>query len=343
MKEVEARPLDALPGGLSQGTKRVDAFDQERYRQETSPAVLVFPMELNELRKLKAVAEHGTISKAARALHISQPSLTQAIQRLESRLDTTLLFRSTRGATLTEAGKLLLEGADRVFSILDETEANIRALDEDQVGNFSVGCHESLGAYFLPDFMTEFLVEAPGIKLSLRNSTSASVRDMVIDRTIDFGLVVNPESHPDLVLVELFEDAVEILTTRDEGPLTLSEAKLRVRSGPLIFANRVGQCQEIVDKLDKLGCLPDRRLECGDLEMVKSLGRAGVGVALLPRRVADYGTEGEFKLLHSELPRFHDTIYLLYRGDLHRTRAKMRLKDALVAYGRGLRQHRGVA
>lgn len=300
-------------------------------------------MELGELKKLKAVAEHGTISKAARALSISQPSLTQAIQRLEARLDTTLVYRSSRGTTLTEAGQLLLTGAEKVFALLDETEASIRALDEEQSGHFTVGCHESLGAYFLPDFMSRFLTEAPGIKISLRNTTSAQVRDLVIDRTIDFGLVVNPESHPDLVMVELFDDTVEVLSI-DEGPFTLSEAKLRLRTGPLIYASRVGQCQDIVNRLDGMGCMPDRRLECGDLEIVKSLARAGLGAALLPRRVADYGTDGCFRTLHPDLPRYNDTIYLLYRGDLVRTTAKMRLKDALVAYGRELRDaRRGVA
>lgn len=321
----------------------VDDIGLGRYESAKSAAILNFPMELSELRKLKAVAEHGTMSKAARALRMSQPSLTQGIQRLEARLDTTLLYRSSRGTTLTEAGRLLLAGAERVFAILNDTEASIRALDEDQTGHFTVGCHESLGAYFLPDFMSRFLLEAPAIKISLRNTTSAQVRDFVVDRTIDFGLVVNPEPHDDLVMVELFDDAVEVLST-DEATFTLSEAKLRLRAGPLIYANRVGQCQDIIDRLEGLGCMPDRRLECGDLEMVKSLARAGVGAALLPRRVAEYGTNGCFRTLHPDLPRFNDTIYLLYRADLIRTAAKIRLKDALVSYGRELKDaQRGVA
>src|SRR5262249_7435009 len=77
-------------------------------------------------------------------------------------------------------------------------------------------------------------------------------------------------------------------------------------------------------------------LSCGDLELVKSMALEGVGVALLPRRVAAYGQKGKLVRLHPELPFIPDIISLVYHSDLHRTRAALRLKDALVAHGRAL-------
>jgi DNA-binding transcriptional LysR family regulator len=109
-----------------------------------------------------------------------------------------------------------------------------------------------------------------------------------------------------------------------------------MREGPLIFAGRVSQCQEMVGRLSAEGLLPPRMLSCGDLELVKSLALENVGVALLPRRVAAYGQKGKLLRLHPKLPFIPDVISLLYRADLHRTRAAMRLKDALVAHGRAL-------
>ena len=82
--------------------------------------------------------------------------------------------------------------------------------------------------------------------------------------------------------------------------------------------------------------VPTRLLSCGDLELVKSLALEGIGVALLPRRVAAYGQEGKLVRLHPALPHFPDIICLVYRADLHRTRAAVRLKDALVAHGKKL-------
>ena len=81
---------------------------------------------------------------------------------------------------------------------------------------------------------------------------------------------------------------------------------------------------------------PTRLLSCGDLELTKSLALAGVGVALLPRRVAAYGQRGKRGRLGADMPFVEDTISLLYRGDIHRTKAAFRLKDALIAHGKTL-------
>ena len=109
-----------------------------------------------------------------------------------------------------------------------------------------------------------------------------------------------------------------------------------LRAGPLVLAGRVGQCQTLVHRLAEDGLMPLRTLSCGDFELVKSLTIAGVGVGMLPRRVAAYGSYGKLIRLHPDLPSFPDVITLAYHADMHRTRAAMRLKDALVAHGKDL-------
>jgi DNA-binding transcriptional LysR family regulator len=86
--------------------------------------------------------------------------------------------------------------------------------------------------------MREFLDVAPKIEISLWNHTSAAVNDAVLGRTVDFGLVVNPMPHPELVIVELFRDAVDVFVKKpDDGPApTGDEARARLKAGPLIFA-----------------------------------------------------------------------------------------------------------
>ena len=119
-------------------------------------------------------------------------------------------------------------------------------------------------------------------------------------------------------------------------PASRAAAHARMREGPLVFAGRVGQSSQLIDLLAEQELVPTRRLSCGDLELVKSLALEGVGAALLPRRVAAYGQEGRLVRLHPELPNIPDVISLVYRADLHRTRAAVRLKDALVLHGRNL-------
>jgi molybdate transport repressor ModE-like protein len=297
-------------------------------------------VDLVQLRYFQAIAQHGSFTAAARALKVSQPTLTVAVKNLEETLRTTLFHRSREGVKLTRTGHELLEHAAQVFALLDRAEERILGLESDEVGRFVIGCHESLGAYFLPGFMRGFLEIAPGIELSLWNGTSAAVTGAVIDRQVDFGLVVNPRPHAELVLVPLFHDAVDVVVSAATLPsgraLEREEAHARLREGPLIFAGRVGQATELIERLAADSLLPTRRLSCGDLELVKSLALEGVGVALLPRRVAAYGQRGKLVRLHPELPFIPDVISLVYRADLHRTRAALRLKDALVDHGRAL-------
>jgi DNA-binding transcriptional LysR family regulator len=294
-------------------------------------------MDLTQLRYFRAIAQTSNISAAARALNVSQPSLTVAIQKLEAELKTTLFLRDRQGVTLTESGRTLLEHAMTIFDTMRAAEQKILGIEEEEVGSFIIGCHESLGAYFLPAFMTDFLKRSPRVDIALWNGSSAGVRDAVVQREVHFGIVVNPSPHPDLVLVELFPDAVKFFVSASEPVLeTIEEARARIANGPLIYAGRVAQMQELVAQIAEENYLPARQLACGDLELVKSLALAGVGVALLPHRVAAYGHENRLRPLHRELPFVADTIRLVYRADMHKTRAAMALKDALVRHGRTL-------
>jgi DNA-binding transcriptional LysR family regulator len=293
---------------------------------------------LEHLRYFQAVARCGSLSAAARVLQVSQPGLTAVIKQLEESFGTRLLVRLRTGVSLTSTGEEFLRYANESLSRLEEVEQRIKGLESDDVGSFVIGCHESLGAYFLPQWMARFLESNPRIQLSLSNAPSRSVLNATVERAVHFGLVVNPEPHPDLVQMKLFRDAVDLFVLADSAPEAgnLDAAVERLRRGPLVFAGRILQSQQIVDKLAAMNALPSRLLPCGDLELVKSIALAGLGVAVLPRRVARYWQEGRLRRLHPELPFMADEIHLLFRGDAHRTRAFLITKDAIVAHGRTL-------
>jgi DNA-binding transcriptional LysR family regulator len=290
------------------------------------------------LRYFQVVARCGSLSAAARVLQVSQPRLTAVIKQLEERFGTKLLVRLRTGVTLTSTGEELLRFASESLTRLDTVEQRIKGLESDEIGDFVIGCHESLGAYFLPQWMTTFLESNPRIQLSLSNSPSRVVLNATVERTVHFGIVVNPEPHPDLVQLKLFRDAVDLFVLAESAPQIgdLEAAKERLRRGPLVFAGRVLQSQQIIDQLATMDALPSRLLPCGDFELVKSLALAGLGVAVLPRRVARYCQDGRLRRLHPALPFIADEIHLLFRGDAHRTRAFMITKDAIVEHGRAL-------
>lgn len=305
-------------------------------------------LELNDLRYFLEVKARGSLTAAARSLGVSQPSLTAAMQRLERHFGTRLLVRDHSGAELTVTGRALANDAVELFEVIARAERRVSGLEDAETGRFSVGCHESLGAYFLPGFFQSFFEAHPGIDVSVHNAPSAAVRDAVLERRVDFGLVVNPRPHPDLVLVHLFDDAVDFFVAARGGARSgakgrpgpardLAAALAHISRGPVVHAERVTESQELLGKVEALGAKIERSIACGDFELVKSITLSGAGVGILPRRVASYGHNGAIVRLHPDLPFFSDRIFLVFRADLHRTKAAVIVKEALVARGKALR------
>src|SRR5262245_59234449 len=131
------------------------------------------------------------MTAAAKSLHVSQPTLTVAMQQLEKELTTQLFVRERSGVRLTTTGDELLKHAEAVFDLLDHAERRIKGLEREDEGSFTLGCHESLGAYFLPEFMASFFRTRPKIELLISNEPSAQVRESVLEGRTHFGIVVN--------------------------------------------------------------------------------------------------------------------------------------------------------
>jgi len=305
-------------------------------------------MNLTDLQYFQTIARCGNITGASRLLGVRQPSLTVAMQRLEAETGTTLLLRDRSGVTLTSTGKAFLHMATEILTLLDVGMQHIQALESDDVGSFTLG-FPAASSYFLSTFFTSFLQEAPRITLSLWTGGAPAVQQAVLAREVDFGLVVNPALHPELVLTQLFHDACDFFVLappqETQGKDTAPEPRpswewetvcTLLRRGPLVYVTYMPQAQTMIERLGASGLLPAQQLPCDDLELAKSLAVSGVGVTILPRRVAASDPLGRLQRLHPALPWVHDVIYLAYRADGHRTRAAIRLKDALIEHGRRL-------
>jgi DNA-binding transcriptional LysR family regulator len=295
-------------------------------RYTSSPAY-----DLVQLRYVRAIVECESMTAAAKQLRVSQPTLSNAVRELESRLGTSLFLRGARGVVPTASGKMLARAADEVFALLRQTDEQIRGIESSPAGRFTIGCYHSFGAIFLPGLMKGLALRAPAIELSLWEGIGPRVVDAVLDRTIHFGVGVgsacSQRPHPELVLVPMFRDAMVVVCARRRPPPT----------APLFYVPRVALSEKVVEALRARGKLPERVVPCGDLELVKSLVLNGAGVGVLPWRVATQGTSrGAMRLVDPKLPSEIDVGCLFYRADLHRTRGALLLRDEIVRRGREL-------
>jgi molybdate transport repressor ModE-like protein len=292
-------------------------------------------MDVASLRYFRQIARVGSMTAAARDLGLTQPSLSSSMRRLEEDLGATLFLRHRGGVTLTEAGAELLRHSDDIMAALERASLAVHGLERELIGSFIIGCNESLGAYFLPRLLPDVLQGAPKLDLSLRNANSSVIQAEVLDRRIHFGLVVNPTPHPDLVMVPIFRDAIDFFVPTGSGVGTLDEAHERIRQSPLILAGRVPQCGVLATRLGEHRVAPQRVLDCGDFELVASLTIAGIGVGLLPRRIAMHNRTS-LERLHAALPNFVDDIMLVFRSDLPKTRSANFIRDTVVRCAREL-------
>lgn len=279
------------------------------------------------------IARLGSFSAAARALGVTQPTLSTSLRRMETKLDTLLVQRGRDGVRLTSTGQELLSYSNEILIVVERAHQAIRGLEAGDVGRFTIACPDALGAFLLPQFLTRLFREAPRLELAIWNGTSREVERAVLAREAHFGLVAGIHPHPEFVRTDLFDDATEVVALAP-WPRDIVAARARLRAGPLLY--RQPQDVALLRRLAEENLLPERLVPCGTLELIKAMAIAGVGVAILPRRVASYGVKTRLRTLHPALPSITDKISLLHRADLHRTRAALRVKTELVACGKKL-------
>lgn len=145
-------------------------------------------MNISQIRAFVAIVEHGSFSEAARAMGLSQPSVTMQIQALEADLGATVLERRYRKVELTEAGRVLLPHARRVLGQLDSARDEIGNLSNTVGGHLDLAVSTTPGQYVLPRLLGSFLKEYPDVSVSLRVYDTSEVVARVESGEAHFGM-----------------------------------------------------------------------------------------------------------------------------------------------------------
>lgn len=273
----------------------------------------------NDLHFFLEVAQTGNLSRAAERLGVSQPALSQAMKRLEVSFENQLLLRSKSGVVLTKAGEKLSQRARLLLESWQEIKDDALK-DEDQVrGVYSFGLHSSVALYTLPIMAPDILADFPFLELKFEHDLSRKITEKVISFKLDFGIVVNPISHPDLVIKELFCDEVCFYKAR----------KIKKENESVLIAEPdLNQTQELLNQLQKKKVSFDRMVTSSNLEVIKAMVVNGAGVGIVPGRVMGADLKKVEKL--AKLPTFKDRICLVYRHDFQKSLAARSLSQYII-------------
>ena len=274
------------------------------------------------------VARTGNISRAAESIGITQPSLSKAMNRLESSIGCSLLVRGRKGVRLTKAGKEFLGQGKSFLSQWQQLCAEVQSLDSEIAGSYRVGCHPSVALFSLAHFLPELMNVHKNLKIELVHDISRKIMEKVISCELDFGIVVNPVRHPELVIHTLDNDTVGFWVSKDK-----SETPIIPQEQVLICDPELMQVQELLKQNAKNGIFFQRILPTSNLEVACELTRAGLGVSILPAKVATRLNPLDLVPVSDNYPVYHDSICLIYRGDSRKTRAQRAIVKAIKGEG----------
>jgi DNA-binding transcriptional LysR family regulator len=286
----------------------------------------------SDLRYFMETARTLNISRAAERLNVGQPTLSQALQRLERTLGVQLFDRFKTGVQLTVPGHKLLEESRALLEGWEKLKQSVVETEHEISGRYSLGCHTAVALYALPKFLPKLLAEHPGLEVSLRHGLSREVLESVVSFRTDFGLVMNPVRHLDLVIRQVCEDRVSFWTSKkaryaadlqDTVIYDPALAQAQTLIGKAGNAGRTGKEKLVKSSPAKPNKRPfsrpfTRHIHSSSLEVIAALTEAGCGVGILPQRVARLHTE--LQLLPGS-PSFEDKLCLVYRADRHLTQA----------------------
>ncbi|MEN9797735.1 MAG: hypothetical protein RL653_1431 [Pseudomonadota bacterium] len=168
-------------------------------------------MDLVLLESLLAVAEHKTVTKAARALAVTQPALTRRLQQLEQAMGAPLLQRSKRGAALTEAGRVVAEEGRLIVERYGRLREAVRARQGIQTGLVRLGGGATAVSFLLPATIAEFGKQHPGVRFEVREEGSRAVEEDVLAERLELGIVTLPIRSRELEVRPLRSDRIVLI------------------------------------------------------------------------------------------------------------------------------------
>lgn len=276
-------------------------------------------MDVGDLRIFEAVARLGGMNRAAAEVHTVQSNVTARIKALEDGLGVSLFDRTSRGVSLTDAGRRLLPYARRVLSLIAEAERATRD-DGTPCGPLVFGSSESTAALRLSPILSQFVAANPQVDLTLKTGTSLELTEQVLNRDLEGAFVSGAVDHPELVEETVYtEDLVLLSAPRfDTLKAAIGAPNLRI----VVLRAGCAYRFQLESLLARRGIIQVRRLEFGTLEAIIGSVSAGLGVTLLPRSFAGAVWRDGTLAVHSLPPEeaLVDTVFIR-RRDTHMSSA----------------------
>ena len=293
-------------------------------------------MTLTELRYIVAVAQERHFGRAAQRCHVSQPTLSIAIKKLEEELGLPLFDRSSNEVFATQTGKRIVAQAQRV---LDEAEVIFQLASEEQSqveGTFRLGLIFTVAPYVLPKLILTLRQSAPKMQLVLEENYTAALTEMLKRADVDAIVVAEPYAETGVETIPLYDepffvivpkghpfeerDSVSTADIAEENVLLLTE-------GNCMRDNVLGPCRELAAKQRVAGLA--NTLQGSSLNTIRHMVAGGLGISVLPSTALTENDHMLFSIVPFAAPVPSRRILLAYRRNYVRPQALQAVAEAV--------------
>ncbi|MEY4578769.1 MAG: hypothetical protein RL701_3472 [Pseudomonadota bacterium] len=242
-------------------------------------------MNLNHLRVFASVAQHGSLTRAARELRVSQPAISKQLSDLEHDLATRLVDRLPRGVRLTAAGEILYSHAQRILQAERTAEQELLDLRGLGRGKLSVGASTTVGSYLVPSLFGELHRLYPGVQLDLAIANTAAIQQAVLENRLDVGLIEGFVASDMLEVQTLAADDMIAIAAPTHAALHAAPLRARdLHTLPILMREHGSGSRDVVEAaLRDRGIVLEPVMSLGSTEAIKNAVRHGLGIAFVSR------------------------------------------------------------
>ena len=248
-------------------------------------------MTQNELLYMLTIAEHRTITRAAQELFISQPSLSESLNKVEQEFDTRIFSRTQEGLVPTAFGEHYLKTARNILDRYRKLETDLDEYRQLRKGSLTFGIPFNLGAYLLPRILPAFQQIYPDITVQFKENNSTELDKLMLSGKLDFSVMhyetPNEAIHYDLLAEDDFYLVMPLTLAHkyqfpDYRTLSIYNLKALEQEPFLMVASRQKLRQVADSILSQLSIKPNIRYTTKNMETAKRLAAAGMGITFLP-------------------------------------------------------------
>lgn len=297
-------------------------------------------LDIRQLHYFLTLAEEGSISSAAAALHMAQPSLSENLMRLESKLGVQLVVRSGRGVTLTEAGQLLAERGRGIVDAAARAISDIRHAGTEARGLVSIGLPPSLGLLLSVPLAETIRSEYPDVRLRISEGLSGDITEWVENDRIDLGCVYELRDNRELLFQPLLAEKLFLISAPDnlpeganlEDPDAPTIRAIDLRALPLALPAASHGARKVVERFARAaGIALNVVVEIDSLPQIVTMATRASAYTIVPHAaVIDEVAAGTVRAIEIVEPTMTRTAYLLRKRTRPITRASQAVQQSIA-------------